>query len=127
MARSSSVRAPSWCWSDADTRAIDSTHAITERSTEMAFKMSSEVSGHVVSMALVGELDATSAGVFKSEGDKALGQAPPSPVFQGKDLTLMASAGPRGLLYGQQKLGAGASPYLGAPQEAVPRPQRMSG
>ena len=93
----------------------------------MAFKMSSEVSGHVVSMALLGELDATSAGVFKSEVDKALGQAPRSLVLEVKDLTFMASAGLRVLIYAKQKLGAGVSLYVVAPQEAILSTLRMTG
>ncbi len=93
----------------------------------MSLKMSSQVSGSMVSIALVGELDATSAGAFKSEIDKALGQAPRSLVLEVKDLTFMASAGLRVLIYAKQKLGTGVSLYVVAPQEAILSTLRMTG
>ena len=93
----------------------------------MAFKVSSQVTGDVVSMTLVGELDASSAGAFKSEIDKAVGQSPRSLVLELKDLTFMASAGLRVLIYAKQKLGAGVSLYVVAPQEAILSTLRMTG
>jgi anti-anti-sigma factor len=93
----------------------------------MAFKVSSRVAGDVVSMTLVGELDAASAGVFKSEIDKAVGQSPRSLVLELKDLTFMASAGLRVLIYAKQKLGSSVSLYAVAPQEGIVTTLRMTG
>ena len=93
----------------------------------MAFRMSSQVSGHVVSMALIGELDASSAGVFKAEIDKILGQAPQSLVLDVKNLSFMASAGLRVLIYAKQKLGTGVTVYMVAPQEPIVSTLQMTG
>ena len=93
----------------------------------MAFKVSSAVTGDVVSLTLAGELDATSAPTFKTEIDKAVGQTPHSLVVQVKDLTFMASAGLRVLIYAKQKLGSRVALYMVAPQETILSTLRMTG
>ena len=93
----------------------------------MAFKVNTEVSGDVVVMRLAGELDASSAATFKSEVDKAVGHTPRSLVMAVSELTFMASAGLRVLIYAKQKLGSRVSLYIVAPQEAILSTLRMTG
>lgn len=85
----------------------------------MAFTVSSRVAGDVATITLGGELDANSAPAFRAEVDQAAARKPRKLVLEVKNLTFMASAGLRVLIYAKQKLGTAVSVYVVAPQEAI--------
>ena len=85
----------------------------------MPFQVSSEITNDVAKLTLSGELDASSAGVFKEEIEKVSAQQPKRLVLMVKDLEFMASAGLRVLIFAKQKLGTDVSIYVISPQEPV--------
>lgn len=85
----------------------------------MAFTVSSSVADGVARLVMTGELDAASAGAFKSEIEKVAGGAPTKLVLVMNDLTFMASAGLRVLIFAKQKLGAKCSVYMVRPQNPI--------
>lgn len=68
---------------------------------------------------LSGELDASTVGEFQTALEAAAGQRPKHLVLNVADLTFMASAGIRALIFAKQKMGAGVKVYLIAPQEPI--------
>jgi anti-anti-sigma factor len=85
----------------------------------MPFSISSEINNGVAKFVLAGELDASSAGMFRAEIEKAAAQKPGRVVLMVKDLTFMASAGLRMLIFTKQKLGTGVDIYIVNPQEPI--------
>lgn len=85
----------------------------------MAFSATLETVNDVAKIALAGELDASSAPVFKAEVEKAAGQHVKRLVLLMQDLEYMASAGLRVLIFAKQKMGADADIYIVGAQEMV--------
>lgn len=93
----------------------------------MAFSVTSSVANGTARLVLTGELDAASAGTFKAEVEKAAAQAPTKLVLMVKDLTFMASAGLRVLIFAKQKLGTKVSVYLVQPQSPIRETLKVTG
>jgi anti-anti-sigma factor len=74
--------------------------------------------GQVVTMTLAGELDAASAPAFMAELKQAFQQAPRHLVLVVSELSFIASAGIRALLFAIQGV-RGLDIYLIAPQEQI--------
>ena len=85
----------------------------------MTFSVSSEITNGVAKFVLSGELDAGSAGVFRTEIEKVAAEGPKRLVLLAKDLTFMASAGLRVLIFAKQKLGTEVPIYIVSPQEPI--------
>ena len=85
----------------------------------MPFSISSQIVNGVAKFTLAGELDAGSAPNFRTEIEKVAGQKPKRLVLFVKDLTFMASAGLRVLIFAKQKLGAEVPIYIISPQEPI--------
>ncbi len=85
----------------------------------MAFTVTSQTVNGVSKFMLVGELDASSSGAFKTEIEKVAVQKPKRLVLLVKDLTFMASAGLRVLIFAKQKLGPDVPIHVIAPQEPI--------
>jgi anti-anti-sigma factor len=91
------------------------------------FSATSETVNDIVTITLAGELDASVAPQFRSEVEKTSALAPRALVLQMQDLTYMASAGLRVLVFTKQKMGPDVSVYVVAPQEPVLDTLRLSG
>lgn len=85
----------------------------------MAFNATLEVSKDIAKITLSGELDASSAPLFKVEIEKAAAANPARLVLMMQDLEYMASAGLRVLIFAKQKMGAAADIYMVGTQEMV--------
>lgn len=70
----------------------------------MAFTVSSEVQGDVAKVTLAGDLDGSSAQIFKEEIEKLPMDGLKRLVLLMQDLDYMASAGLRVLIFAKQKL-----------------------
>jgi anti-anti-sigma factor len=84
----------------------------------MAFEITTQMNGSILEITLSGHLDATSAPRLQQE----LTAAPSKPtavVLRVGNLTYIASAGIRALIFAKQKLGAAVTLYVVAPQEQV--------
>jgi len=94
----------------------------------MAFNAVSEtVKPGVVKITLSGELDANSAGVFRSEIENVASQKPKHLVLLMEGVGYMASAGVRVLVFAKQKMGAGVDIFVVAPQESVLETLQLTG
>lgn len=85
----------------------------------MAFSATLVTEGNTAKITLMGELDASSAPVFRSEIEKAAQSHPTRLVLFLQDLEFMASAGLRVLIFAKQKMGADVELYGVAPQEGI--------
>ena len=85
----------------------------------MDFNVSCEIINKVAKFVLEGELDASSAGVFKTKVEEIAVQSPTRLVLDVKNLTFMASAGLRVLIFAKQKLGTEVPVYIVSPQEPI--------
>ena len=85
----------------------------------MAFKATLETSNDIAKITLSGELDASSAPIFKTEIEKAAAKHPKRLVLMMQDLQYMASAGLRVLIFAKQKMGTDADIYMVGLQEMV--------
>ncbi|GEO81281.1 STAS domain-containing protein [Pararhodospirillum oryzae] len=85
----------------------------------MTLEISGGVENAVATLVLKGELDASSAPLFKTEIEALAAQHPTRLVLEVADLTFMASAGLRVLIFAKQKLGTGVDIYVVAPQPAI--------
>ena len=70
----------------------------------MAFSATTQVTGDIARITLAGELDASSAPDFKAAIEKVMTPTPRRLVLMMKDLSFMASAGLRVLIFAKQKL-----------------------
>ena len=93
----------------------------------MAFSIHTEQSDNVVTMVLAGELDAAAAAEFRAAVDRAAGMAPARLVLTMHDLTFMASAGLRVLVFAKQKMGASVDLYIVGAHDAVKETITMTG
>jgi anti-anti-sigma factor len=93
----------------------------------MAFSATLETSGNIATIALSGELDANSAGEFRARVEEAAANSPEKLVLMMEDLTFMASAGLRVLIFAKQKMGSDVDLFVVAPQEPVRETMEMTG
>jgi anti-anti-sigma factor len=84
-------------------------------------QISSSREGTTATITLVGEVDAATASAFKAEIEKVAAGTPPLTklVLMTRELTFMASAGLRVLIFAKQKLGTSVGVYVVEPQEAL--------
>jgi anti-anti-sigma factor len=85
----------------------------------MAFTATLETVNETAFIYLAGDLDASSASVFKAEVEKASELGVKHLVLQMQDLEYMASAGLRVLIFAKQKMGTDVDIYVVAAQEMV--------
>lgn len=85
----------------------------------MAFTATLETIDTTAFITLGGDLDASSASVFKTEVEKASGLGVNRLVLQMQDLEYIASAGLRVLIFAKQKMGVDADIYIVAAQEMI--------
>ena len=81
----------------------------------------------VAKITLKGELDASSAEQFRATIEEASAQHPKRVVLFVHDLSFMASAGLRVLVFAKQKMGADVAVYMIGCQEPVLSTLQMSG
>ena len=93
----------------------------------MAFDATLETSGNIATITLIGELDANSAGDFRTQVEGAAAANPQKLVLMMEDLTFMASAGLRVLIFAKQKMGSDVDIFVIAPQEPVRETMEMTG
>lgn len=85
----------------------------------MAFSATLETKDSTATITLIGELDASTAPIFKTEVEKAAAEKVQTLVLMMKDLEYMSSAGLRVLIYTKQKMGVNSDIYVVSPQEMV--------
>ncbi|WP_437931164.1 STAS domain-containing protein [Sorangium sp. So ce291] len=93
----------------------------------MIFQTTSEFSGGVATINLVGQLDADSAPAFMEEIVKIMALSPSRLVLLAKGLTFMSSAGLRVLIYARQRLGRALPIYVVEPQESLRETLTLTG
>jgi len=90
----------------------------------MSFSINSNVSdvpgtGKVATIDLTGELDSLSARLFQKEIEKVALESPKDLVLNMENLSFMASAGLRVLIFSKQKIGPSLNIYIVKPQEVI--------
>lgn len=94
----------------------------------MAFESTLEMGPNgVAKITLVGELDASVAGDFKTRIEEAAGQQAKKLVLMMPSLEYMSSAGLRALVFAKQKMGSGVTIYVVGAQPQVVEPIRQTG
>ena len=93
----------------------------------MALSAALETTGDEARITLRGELDAASAPQFKELIEKAAAGGPQHLVLFVKELTFMASAGLRVLIFARQKMGSGVVIHVVGAQGPVRSTLEMSG
>ncbi len=93
----------------------------------MAFTSTLEISGQVARITLVGELDAAAAPTFRADIEKAAAENVRRLALLMGDLSYMASAGLRALVFAKQKMGAEADIYVIAAQASVNETLELTG
>lgn len=94
----------------------------------MAFDVKSEITKEgIAKVTLIGELDAGSAPLFKEEIEQLAGKDTKRLVLLMHDLSYIASAGIRVLVFAKQKMGSNVDIYVVAPQEQVLETFEMTG
>ncbi|NEO57229.1 MAG: anti-sigma factor antagonist [Okeania sp. SIO3B5] len=85
----------------------------------MAFTANLETTNGIAKITLSGELDGSTAPVFKEKVEEAATGSPKRLVLIMNDLEYMASAGLRVLIFSKQKMGTGVDIYMVGVQEMV--------
>jgi len=93
----------------------------------MNFKVTSEIRNKVAILTLAGSLDSSSSSVFQAEVQKVAGESPIEMVLQISELSFMASAGLRIIVFAKQKLGSSVQIYLVKPQDQIIDTLQMTG
>lgn len=94
----------------------------------MAFTVSSEISTDgIATITLVGALDALAAPVFMNEINKVTASSPTKLVLIMADLTFMASAGLRVLIFARQSFKKGLPIYVVKAQPAILESLQLTG
>jgi anti-anti-sigma factor len=94
----------------------------------MAFNVTLEMTANHIAKTLAGKLDASvAAAAFKAEIEKAAAQQAKRLVLLMSELSYMASAGLRALVFARQKMGFDVDIYLVGPQESVLETIEMTG
>lgn len=85
----------------------------------MTFAATLETTNDIAKIVLSGELDASTAPIFKAEIDQAASHGIKRLVLLMQDLEFISSAGLRVLIFAKQKLGANVDIYIVGAQELV--------
>ncbi len=93
----------------------------------MSFSVTPEMKNGIAQFTLAGELDATAAGMFREAIELAAASHPKRVVLIMNELTYMASAGLRTLVFAKQKMGTSVDIYVIGVQEAVRETIEMTG
>lgn len=94
----------------------------------MAFSVTLEMTDNgIAKIALVGELDASVAAIFRAEVERAAEQDAKRLVLLMEHLEYMASAGLRMLIFAKQKMGRDVDIYVVGAQETVMETITMTG
>ena len=93
----------------------------------MAFTATLEMTNSIAKVTLSGDLDASSAPVFKENVEEAAKQKAKRLVLMVKDLAYIASAGIRVLIFAKQKMGASVEIFVVAPQDQIRETLEMTG
>lgn len=93
----------------------------------MAFQSTLRTEGNAVFIVLSGELDASVAPEFKSQIEKAAEHSPERVVLDIRELSYMASAGLRTLVFARQKMGGDVDIFVVGAQESVRETIEMTG
>lgn len=93
----------------------------------MSFESALEVVNGVAKITLSGELDASTASVFRADVERAAAAKVKAVALLVKDLEYLSSAGLRVLVFARQKLGSGTKIYVIGLQESVKEPIIQSG
>ena len=94
----------------------------------MAFDVRSEITQQgIAKVTLIGELDASSAPLFKAAIEKVALVGTKRLVLLVKELNYIASAGIRVLVFAKQKMGANVDIYVVAPQAQIMDTFEMTG
>jgi anti-anti-sigma factor len=93
----------------------------------MAFDANLEVVNGIAKIALVGELDASVANLFKEKIEEAAKQQAKALVLMLEKLDYMSSAGLRVLVFAKQKMGAKVNIYVVGAQPQIVEPIRQTG
>jgi anti-sigma B factor antagonist len=93
----------------------------------MAFAVNTEMKDGIAILTLSGELDAAAAGDFRAAVEQAAQENPWRMVLMLEDLTFMASAGLRVLVFTKQKMGANVDLYIVGAHDAVLETIQMTG
>ena len=93
----------------------------------MGFDITTVTKGRVAGLTLSGELDASAARRFQRELEAVAAGAPARLVLYLRDLTYLASAGVRMLIFAKQKMGPAVEVYVIAATELVLDTLRRTG
>jgi anti-anti-sigma factor len=85
----------------------------------MAFEAILEISDTIAQIALSGELDASTAPLFKQKIEQIPAADIEKLILIVKDLEYMSSAGLRVLIFSKQKMGSHVQIYVVSPQEMI--------
>ncbi|MBI9066881.1 MAG: anti-sigma factor antagonist [Salinivirgaceae bacterium] len=93
----------------------------------MDFTVVSEITDNIATVTLKGSLDSASASVFQEEIQKLIGQPIKDLVLRVSELSFMASAGLRMIIFAKQKLGSAVNIFLVSPQDQIIDTLQMTG
>ncbi len=93
----------------------------------MAFTSNLDCVGSVAIITLAGDLDASSAPLFRADIERAAAQKPQHLILKLEGLTYMASAGLRALIFAKQQMGPAVDLVLVATPDSVLETIRMTG
>jgi anti-anti-sigma factor len=93
----------------------------------MAFAVSTELTNGVAKITVSGELDAASANEFRAAIEQVASAQPKRVALLMDQLTFMASAGLRVLVFAKQRMGTGVDLYVVGAQAAVLETLEMTG
>ena len=93
----------------------------------MAFAVSTELTNGVAKITVSGELDAASANEFRAAIEQVASARPKRVALLMDQLTFMASAGLRVLVFAKQRMGTGVDLYVVGAQAAVMETLEMTG
>lgn len=93
----------------------------------MAFNVTSETNNGIAKLTLTGELDAAAANDFKAAVEQVAASHPKRLVLMMSQLTYMASAGLRTLVFAKQKMGGAVDIYVIGVQDTVRETLEMTG
>lgn len=93
----------------------------------MAFEVSSEQTNGIAKISLAGELDANSASDFRTAIEQVATEQPRRLVLLMDQLTFMASAGLRVLVFAKQKMGREVDIFIVGAHDAVLETIEMTG